>query len=185
MVESAPVAHIPALLVMEQELALLASVVSTSSRDSVKPLAQLVPSQSTESAPALRVLSSTEPAWLAARADSLPSTEPVWPATPTALNAQEPSTLAPSALLVSPSMPPPQGVSLLTTALTAKNLPTETARTSATMASSTTTVSASTEDASVASLTTDSEAVLEAHQELLVSKASPAQLDNSCSMETV
>lgn len=156
-VEFARTVHIPALLATELEHARLASVVSTSSRDNARPPAQLEPSQSTEFAPALRVSFRTEPVWSAARVDSLPSTEPVWPATPTVLNAQAPSTHAPSALLVSPSMPPPPDASLPTTAHTVRNQPTETARASATMASSTTMASASTEDASVASLITDSE----------------------------
>lgn len=157
MVEFAQAARILALLAMELEPALLASVVSTSSRGNARPLAQLEPSQSTESAPALRASSPTEFASSAARADSLPSMEPVFPATPTALNVQAPSTPAPNAMLAPPSMPPLPSVSLPTTAHTARNQPTETVRTSATMASSTTTASASTEDASVASLITDSE----------------------------
>lgn len=156
-VESARTVHIPAQLATELEHARLASVVSTSSRDNVRPPAQLEPPQSTESASALRVSFRMEPALSAAKVDSLPSMEPVWPATPTALNAQALSTPAPSALLVSPSMPLPPDASLPTTAHTARNQPTETARTSATMDSSTTMVSASTEDASVASLITDSE----------------------------
>lgn len=156
-VESAPTVHIPALLATELEPARLASVVSTSSRDNVRPPAQLEPPQSTESAPALRVSSLMEHVWSAARVDSLQSMEPVWLATPTVLNAQAPSTPAPSALLVSPSMPPLPDASLPTTAHTARNQPTETVRASATMASSTTMASASTEDALVASLITDLE----------------------------
>lgn len=77
-------------------------------------------------------------------------------------------------------MPLLQDASLPTTAHTARNQPTETVRTSATVVSSTTMVSASMEDASVASLIMDSEDASEAHQDHQVSKVSPAQLVSSC-----
>lgn len=184
-VEFAQIALIPALLVMEPELALLASAVSTSSRVNVKPHALLEHIPSMVSAPALQESYQTEPVLSAARVDSLPSMEPASPATPTVLNVQVLSTTVPNALLATLSMPLLPDASLPTTAHTARNQPTETVRAFATMASSTTTESASMEDASVAMLITDSEDVSEAHQDQPASQPSPALPASSCSMETV
>ncbi len=122
----------------------------------------------------------TEDVLLAAMLVSLPLTEPVFLATPTALHAQETSTSAHHASMVSQLILTPSDVFQLPNAHMVKNPTMETVRTFVTVDSSITKVSVFMVDALLDMSIMDLEDVLEVvHQLRLLA----AQLDNSYSME--